>query len=543
MASPDSLLLSYAPRSLAQGFNMTAGPRTFLLLSRRSSLAGSRDRDAGRTRAWPWGSRLATNFLLAALFVLLLSGCGDEEGAKPKPAEGAGSQVQAGDPDRPFDLALLDGHLYFVDRELHRVRRLGADGRILTVVGTGQRGGDGDGGRATAARLDRPAAVAALADGTLFIADSGNDRVRRVTADGRISTFAGSGEKGFSGDGGPATDARLDKPVDLAVAPDGSVYVVDAGNRRIRRVSHDGRITTVAGTGESGFAGDGGPATAAQLDDPSGVAVGGDGQLYISDTENHRVRRVAVDGLIYTVAGNGSEGLTRHSRDGRVESAAESPEERMLDQGLADKAFVGHPVAVAVDPAENLYIAELANHRVRKVAPDGAIVTVAGTGTQGFGGDGGPAVTASLSGPTSVVAGSDGSVYIADYGNRRVRKVSPDGTITTVVAYVGPSLGVSTERDGEDGTGALVSSVRADSPAFHAGLRPGDFITGLGNQDINGTADLSSAIAQHRTGDVLQLTWRRGQDTHSARVMLAAYEPLSSTEQRGEPPPVPATGR
>ncbi len=313
----------------------------------------------------------------------------------------------------------LSGHHFYdpVGRVLHTGdgRRRSADSvsaTITTVAGNGNQGFSGDGGPATQASLSDPEGVAVASDGSLFIADSGNTRIRRVGPDGIITTVAGNGS-GFSGDGGPATQATLRDPGGVAVASDGSVFIADTDNNRIRRVGTDGIITTVAGTGPDRFSGDGGLATLAELDDVDRVAVSADGSFYIADSDNSRIRRVGPDGIITTVAGNGA---FRFSGDG----------------GLATLATLWNPQGVALGADGSLYIADTTNHRIRRVRPDGIITTVAGIGTQGFSGDGGPATQASLRFPTGVAEGPDGSLYIADEDNDRIRRVGPDGIITTV---------------------------------------------------------------------------------------------------------------
>jgi RHS repeat-associated protein/uncharacterized repeat protein (TIGR01451 family) len=283
-------------------------------------------------------------------------------------------------------------------------------GIISTVAGIGVCGFEGDGGPATQARICGTQGLAFGADGSLYFA-AGN-RVRRVAPDGIISTVAGAIESGFGGDGGPATLARLNSVQDVAVGPDGSLYIADGVNHRIRRVGPDGIISTVAGTGVSGFGGDGGPATLAQLDVPESVAMGPDGSLYIADTGNHRIRRLSPDGIISTVAGTGASGFGG-------------------DGGPATQARLHLPEGIAFGPDGSLYVADLYNHRIRRVGPDGRISTVAGTGGYDFGGDGGPATLAQLSSPRDVAVGPDGSLYIST--NDRVRRVGPDGIISTVV--------------------------------------------------------------------------------------------------------------
>lgn len=305
------------------------------------------------------------------------------------------------------------GTLYIADRNNDRVRRVDTDGKITTVAGTGSYGSWGDSRPATQARLADPWGVAVDGIGTLYIADWGEDRVRRVDLDGNITTVAGTGKDGFSGDGGPATQAQLNDPVAMAVDETGSLYIADRKNNRVRKVDPEGTITTVAGTGTRGFSGDGGPATQAQLADPSSVAVDNTGTLYIADLGNRRVRTIDADGKIATVAGTGTE---RFSVDGTP----------------ATQAQLALPVGVAVDDTGTLYIADQNNNRIRRVDTNGTITTVAGTGTEGFSGDGGPATQAHLADPFSVAVDDTGALYVADRGNDRVRRVDPDGTITTV---------------------------------------------------------------------------------------------------------------
>jgi RHS repeat-associated protein len=284
---------------------------------------------------------------------------------------------------------------------------------ITTVAGTGVAGFAGDGGLAIQGRLSNPQGAAVGPDGSLYIADTDNQRIRRVGLDGVITTVAGTVDLGFTGDGGPATQARLSSPRKVAVGPDGSVYVSDASNHRIRRVGPDGIITTVAGNGVRGFDGDGGLATQAQLARPQGAAVGPEGSLYIADGDNHRIRRVGLDGIITTVAG--TSGFGSFAGDG----------------GLATLARLDFPVEVAVGADGSLYIADSGNKRIRRVGPDGIIATIAGTDGGGFAGDGGPATQARLGYTQGVSLGSDGSVYILDSFNR-IRHVGSDGIINTV---------------------------------------------------------------------------------------------------------------
>ena len=224
-----------------------------------------------------------------------------------------------------------------------------------------------------------------------------------------ISTIAGTGVSGYSGDGGPATAARLANPMGVTVGPDGSIYIGERLNHCIRKIDPNGLIRTVAGTGQEGYSGDGGSASAAKLAYPWGAAVGPDGSVYISDTVNHRIRRVDLSGIITTVAGTGQSG---YGGDG----------------GPATAALLSYPEGIAVGPDGSIYITEYYSHRIRRVGPDGNIITIAGIGgVPDYYGDDGPATSASFNTPWGVAVGPDGSVFVADYYNNRIRRVGPDG--------------------------------------------------------------------------------------------------------------------
>jgi sugar lactone lactonase YvrE len=298
-------------------------------------------------------------------------------------------------------------------------------GIITTIAGNGTLGFSGDGGNATAAQLINPTGVAVDSVGNVYIADPGTHRIRRVSAAGVITTVAGNGNPGFNGDGGPAIAAQLNFPLGVAVDSASNLYVVDTGNERIRKVTPEGVISTVAGNGTAGFSGDGGPATAAQLDAQDGVAVDSAGNLYIADSFNFRIRKVTAAGVISTVAGNGTPG---YSGDG----------------GPATAAQIGNPTGVAVDSAGNLYFSDVHFHRVRRVTPDGIISTVAGTGTAGFSGDGGPATVAQLNGPVGVAVDAGASLYVADQSNFRIRKVTAAGVISTAAGNGTSGLNLDT---------------------------------------------------------------------------------------------------
>ena len=308
------------------------------------------------------------------------------------------------------------GNLYIADYSNNRIRKV-VNGVITTVAGDGTCCFSGDNGPATSAQLYDPEGAAVDSAGNLYIADSLNYRIRKVV-NGVITTVAGNGTPGFGGDNGPATSARLNQPHGVAVDSAGNLYIADTGNNRIRKVTN-GAITTVAGNGVCcGFSGDNGPAASAQLNSPNGVAVDSAGNLYIADTGDHRIRKVS-NGVITTVAGNGTTGYNG-------------------DNIVATSAGLYSPEGLAVDSVGNLYIADASSDRIRKIS-NGVITTVAGSGSQGFSGDNGPATSAQLNAPYGVAVDSADNLYIADANNNRIRRVS--SRVITTVAGGGTSLG------------------------------------------------------------------------------------------------------
>ncbi|HKG02534.1 MAG TPA: hypothetical protein VKB03_05085 [Conexibacter sp.] len=336
----------------------------------------------------------------------------------------------------PSDVVALDAGGYLIaDTSNHRIRRVEVDGTVRTLAGAGPAagapgafGGDGLAATDSTVRLNQPRGASPLTGGGFLIADTGNNRIRRVD-DGVITTVAGSGQTGFGGDGDGAQIASLDQPAGVAALPavvgagGGGFLIADTGNNRIRRVSSSGIITTVAGTGTAAFTGDGGPATSAALNAPTSVAPLAGGGFLIADTGNNRIRRVDVDGTIRTVAGGGPAGFGG-------------------DGGPAGKALLRAPEGVRALADGSIAIADTGNERVRLVSADGTIRTLVGTGTAGFSGDGGDPALAQLSHPRAVA--QDGTrLLIADTSNNRVRAVGQRATPPDDSLDPTPPLGIS----------------------------------------------------------------------------------------------------
>ena len=472
-------------RGATVNFNTPADPGTSPILGYnvRSIPAGGTDLDAGSLalahRIVGLTDGVAYSFTATAINNL---GQGAESapsatvtpGALSSPMLMAAAGGELGDSRAPSGASLnapgavasdSDGNLYIADRANHRIRRISAEGRITTVAGKAGQPVSGDGGPAVAARLLAPFAIAVSAAGELYIADTGNQRVRKVGTDGTIQTIAGNGVSASNGDGGPATAASLASPAGVAVDSLGNVFVSEFAGHRVRKVSAAGQIVTVAGTGVASAGGDGGPAASASLNSPLGLSVDANGNLFVADYGNHAIRMVDAGstisrliGLGYNAVTNdgpvGSIGLsfptavhafgpndlyfvdeTRRARrllNGNVSTLAGAlfvPPEGQGEGGPADQAALWNPSGITRDSMGNLVFAELEADRVRRVTPAGVLEAVGGPG---YSGDGGEARAATLARPAGVAFDSSGRMYIADRRNNRVRRVDLDGRISTL---------------------------------------------------------------------------------------------------------------
>ena len=381
---------------------------------------------------------LAFSFFLASLLnaQIITTVVGNGQGA----VSGNGGQALAAAVDNPTGISFdALGNMYIATTTLRKVTTAGI---ITSIAGTGTNGFSGDGGPATAAKFYGIQDAVVDAAGNIFIADDNNYRIRKVDPQGIITTYAGIGIQGFSGDGGPASAAKLSGITDLAFDAAGNLYLADYANSRVRKITTAGIISTIAGNGTPGYTGDGGTAIAAELNGPSALAFDALGNLYITDINNNCIRMVNTAGIISTVAGIGVAG---YSGDG----------------GPATAAKLYSPGAIVLDPTGNLYITEFQNDRIRMVNTAGIISTFAGTGVIGFSGDGGPAIAAKFRNPEGITIDAANNLYIADSYNNRIRKISLPlvvtansaticaGSVTTLTAtgavtyYWAPATGLS----------------------------------------------------------------------------------------------------
>jgi hypothetical protein len=346
------------------------------------------------------------------------------------------------------------GNIFIADEDNNRVRKVDTDGIITTVAGNGSNGYSGDGGQATNASVS-PVDVAVDASGNIFIAEQFNNVIRKVQTNGIISTVAGDGTEGYSGDGKAATNASLSGPTGVAVDVFGNIFIADEGNSRIRKVGVNGIITTVAGNGSDTYSGNDGPATQAGVGYPNGVAVDASSNLFIAQSTH--IRKVDAAGIITTVAGNGTSGYAG-------------------DGGPATEASLSNPANLTVDSSGNILFADTYTNRIRKVDINGIISTIAGSGSPGYSGDGGPATNASLAFPSAVAADPSGNILIADWFNNRVRKVAFGGAPTLSLENVSGAAGGGDYQviiTGPQGSvTSTVATVTVALPPLQAALNP-----------------------------------------------------------------------
>ncbi len=306
---------------------------------------------------------------------------------------------------------------------------------ISTIAGTGTCGFSGDDGPGTEARIQRPTAVAVDSTGVVYIADEANNRVRMVTPDGIISTFMGTLSTQPQEGERYAFEANVSNAYGIATDNEDNLYVLSRGHSKVFKIGPDGLVRRIVGTGTAGFSGDGGPARDAQINFSNHLVADERGNLFIADTGNNRVRKVTADGTITTIVGTGARGFSG-------------------DGGPAIDAEIDVPAAIAIDKGGSLYIADFRNHRIRKVTPDGIITTIAGNGEPAFNGDDKPALESQFGEPCGVDVDDEGNVYIGDQINLRVRVVTPDGLMHTVAGNGKGGFG----NDGGPATEALMTN-------------------------------------------------------------------------------------
>jgi len=373
------------------------------------------------------------------------------------------------------------GNVYIADFDNNRIRAVNIfSGKISTFAGTGSSGFSGDGGPATSAELYLPIGVTVDSYGNLYIADFFNNRVRKVIrSTGKIITIAGNGTSGYSGDGGPATSAELNSPTGVTVDNLGNVYIADFYENRVRKVNAAGIISTFAGNGTAGFSGDGGPATSAELNSPSVVALDGSGNVYIADTHNNRIRIVNSAGTINTFAGNGTAGF---SGDGGLATAAE-----MINPTGVAVDILGNVYIADLDNnrIREVYAGGSMFYTPGVIYQPGNIYTIAGTGSAGFSGDGGLSVSAKLNSPYGITVDASFNLYIPDYDNARIREIARPIPASPVVTTATTSGALSVNSALSLGNYTATTVINA-GPGTNAVVDSGQFINLVINTTVIG---------------------------------------------------------
>jgi len=356
----------------------------------------------------------------------------------------------------PTDVAVdSSGTVYVADSNNHRIRKILSDGTVSTLAGSGTAGSAN--GVGTAAQFFAPFGVAVDSSGTVYVADTFNHRIRKILPDGTVSTLAGSGVAGFNDAVGTAAQFRF--PFGVAVDSSGTVYVADWINHRIRKILPNGTVSTLAGSGTAGFAD--GVGTVAQFDRPAGVAVDSFGTVYVADQGNNRIRKILSNGTVSTLAGSGTAGFA---------------------DGAGVTAQLKTPLGVSVDHAGTVYVADQGNHRIRKIQPDGTVSTLAGSGTAGFAD--GVGATVQFDNPYGVAVDSSGRVYVADMSNHRIRKITIQSHPSD---FDGDGISDILWRNTTDGNTVIWSIASSGS----LGTVPLAFtIAGVGDFDGDGKSDI-----------------------------------------------------
>jgi sugar lactone lactonase YvrE len=428
------------------------------------------------------------------------------------------------------------GNLYLAETANHVIRKVDTTGHITTLAGTGTQGFSGDSSPATAAQLDSPQGLALDTANHLYLADTHNHRIRRIDlTTGIITTIAGTGTPSFSGDSSLATTATLNLPTALAIDALGNLYLADTANHRIRSIdAATGIITTLAGTGTQGFSGDGAPATQAAIDSPTSLALDPLNHLYLADTHNHRVRRIDLTtGIITTLAGTDTPGF---SGDGAPSTAS----------------TLNLPTGLTLDPLGNLYFADTQNHRIRRIdAITGVITTVAGTGTQAY--TTGTATTASLDSPHAAIISPTGLLTFADTGNQRIRQRAPDNTLLTVAGLgvtLPGTLTLAAPSVISYGTVTLTATLTSSTPAtglvtfldrWTATTSPNAATITLGTAPLaSNTASLSTAALPAGTHSITA-TYAGDLSHASAQSPTATLTITPATTSTNASTPTPAT--